>query len=151
MIPKTGARIMGLDDPARKMSKSKARPGQAIYLLDSPDDIRRKIMRARTDSRRSIRFDEDRPALRNLLTIYRLFSGLDRTEIENRFEGKGYADLKKELADLIIESLRPLQARYRDVTADPLVVESLLARGASAARPMAEKKIEAVKRIVGLG
>jgi tryptophanyl-tRNA synthetase len=99
VIPETGARIMGLEDPTKKMSKSEVGPGHIIYLLDSPDDIRAKIMRATTDSLREIRFDESRPGICNLLVIYELFTKLGRKEIEARFEGKGYVDLKRELAE----------------------------------------------------
>ena len=90
VIPETGARIMGLDYPTEKMSKSEERPGHTIYLLDSPDDIRAKIMGATTDSLRDLCFDESRPEIYNLLVIYELFTNLSRERIEARFEGKGY-------------------------------------------------------------
>jgi len=150
-IPEFGARIMGLDDPTTKMSKSETSSGHAIYLLDPPDAIRTKVMRATTDSLREIRFDENRPGIYNLLTIYELFTGLGRPEIEARFEGKGYADLKQELAEVIIESLSTLQSRYRELTADPAYIDSLLAEGASRVRPIAEKTLAIVKDKVGLG
>jgi tryptophanyl-tRNA synthetase len=151
IIPKVGARIMGLDDPTKKMSKSETQPGHAIYLLDLPDEIRGKIMRATTDSLREIRFDEKRPGIYNLLVIYELFTRLSRTDIEVRFEGKGYAQLKKELAEVIVEGLRPLQTRYRELTANPIYIDSLLAEGAQRVRPMAEKTLATVKERVGLG
>ncbi len=151
LIPETGSRIMGLDDPTNKMSKSETTSGHAINLLDSPDDIRAKIMRATTDSLREVRFDENRPGIYNLLVIYELFTGLSRPDIEARFEGKGYADFKQELAEVIIDSLRPLQSRYREFTADPTYIDSLLAEGASRARPLAEKTLTIVKKKVGLG
>jgi tryptophanyl-tRNA synthetase len=150
-IPKVGARIMGLDDPTKKMSKSESRPGHAIYLLDSPDDIRSKIMGATTDSIREIRFDESRPGLHNLLVIYELFTGVDRRDIEARFQRKGYGDFKRELAEVIIEGLRPLQSRYRELSADGVRVDSLLDDGASRARPVAEKTLAIVKNRMGLG
>ena len=142
---------MGLDDPTKKMSKSEARPGHAIYLLDSPDEIRSKIMGATTDSLREIRFDESRPAIYNLLVIYELFTGLSRPHIEGRFEGKGYSDLKRELAEVIIQGLRPLQSRYRELTANPAHIDSLLTEGASRVRPIAEKALTIVKSRIGLG
>ncbi|MBI4302750.1 MAG: tryptophan--tRNA ligase [Chloroflexi bacterium] len=151
VIPKSGARIMGLDDPTKKMSKSEANPGHAINLLDSPDDIRSKIMRATTDSLREIRFDEARPGVTNLLTIYETFTKTDRAEIETHFQGKGYADLKRELAEVVIEGLRPLQTRYRELTADPKHIDSLLAEGAARIRPTAAKTLALVKEKVGLG
>ncbi len=150
VIPEVGARIMGLEDPTQKMSKSES-PGQTIYLLDSPDDIRAKFMRATTDSLREVRFDEARPGICNLLVIYELFTRLGRAEIEARFEGKGYADLKQELADVVIAGLSPLQARYRELTADPSHIDSLLAGGADRIRPIAEKTLALVKERVGLG
>ncbi len=151
LIPETGSRIMGLDDPTNKMSKSETTSGHAINLLDSPDDIRAKIMRATTDSLREVRFDENRPGIYNLLVIYELFTGLSRPDIEARFEGKGYADFKQALAEVIIDSLRPLQSRYREFTADPTYIDSLLADGAYRARPFAEKTLTIVKSKVGLG
>jgi tryptophanyl-tRNA synthetase len=151
VIPKTGARIMGLEDPTKKMSKSEAGSGHTIYLLDSPDDIRTKIMKATTDSLRELRFDESRPGIYNLLVIYELFTKLDRAEIEARFEGKGYADFKRELADVVIEKLTPLQTRYRELTADSTYIDSLLREGAERVRPIAEKTLATVKEKVGLG
>jgi tryptophanyl-tRNA synthetase len=151
LIPETGARIMGLDDATKKMSKSETNSGHAINLLDSPDVIRTKVMRATTDSMRGVQFDENRPGLYNLLVIYEIFSGLSRQDIEARFEDKGYADLKRELGESIVEGLRPLQARYRELTADPTRIDSLLAEGASKARPMAEIILASVKDRMGLG
>jgi tryptophanyl-tRNA synthetase len=151
LIPDIGARIMGLDDPTKKMSKSETASGHAINLLDPPDAIRGKIMRATTDSLREIRFDESRPGIFNLLTIYQLFSGGEKKEIEAQFEGKGYNDFKKALADVVIEGLRPLQERYKELTADPTHIDSILADGAARARPTAEKVLAEVKKRVGLG
>jgi len=151
VIPKVGARIMGLDDPTKKMSKSETASGHAINLLDSPDAIRSKIKRATTDPLREIRFDESRPGVNNLLVIYELFTGLCRSEIEAHFEGKGYANLKRELAEAVIEGLRPLQKRYRELMADPTYINSLLEEGAAKMRPLAGKTLGIVKDRVGLG
>ncbi len=151
VIPKTGARIMGLDDPTKKMSKSEEQKGHAIYLLDTPDDIRSKVMRAVTDSLRDICFDEGRPGIYNLLVLYELFTGMNRPEIEARFEGKGYGDFKRELTDVIIEGLSPLQSNYRDLTADETYIDSLLAEGTRKIRPVAEKILTTVKNKVGIG
>ena len=151
VIPQTGARIMGLDDPTQKMSKSEEQPGRTIYLLDSPDDIQAKIMKATTDSLREIRFDENRPGICNLLVIYELFTRQGREEIEARFEGKGYVDLKQELAEVIVERLSPVQSRYRELTADPTYIDSLLTEGALRIKPVAEKTLALVKDRVGLG
>ncbi len=146
-----GGRIMGLIDPTKKMSKSDAAGDNAIFLLDSPDAIRSKVMRAATDSLREIRFDENRPGIYNLLTIHELLSGMSQAEIEARFEGKGYAAFKQELADLIIENLAPLQARYREIIAEPAYLDELLYDGASRVRPLAERTLAVVKDKVGLG
>jgi len=151
VIAKAGARIMGLDDPTQKMSKSEEQPGRAINLLDSPDEIRSKIMRATTDSLREIRFDENRPGINNLLVIYEQFTGRGREEIESRFEGKGYVDLKRELAEVVVEDLNPVQSRYRELTADPQHVDTLLAEGANKVRPAAEKTLALVRDKVGIG
>ena len=151
VIPAVGARIMGLDDPTKKMSKSEEASGHAINLLDSPDVIRVKILRATTDSQRHILFDENRPGIYNLLVIYELFTGESRKEIEARFAGKGYAALKKELGEVVVEGLRPLQTRYRELTADPTYIDSILAEGANRVRPLAEKTLALVKERVGLG
>lgn len=151
VVPAIGARIMGLDDPAKKMSKSETGPGHSIHLLDSPDRIRSKIMRAVTDSGREIRFDESRPGIYNLLVIYQLLTESRRSEIEAHFEGKGYADLKRELAEVIIEKIRPLQSRHRKLMADPEQIDRLLAQGASRIRPIAEETLAVVKDRIGLG
>jgi tryptophanyl-tRNA synthetase len=151
VIPKVGARIMGLDDPTNKMSKSEEAQGHAVHLLDPPDVIRSKVMKATTDSLREIRFDEDRPGVYNLLVIYELFTGMSRADIEARFDGKGYADLKRELGEAVVEGLRPLQSRYQELTADPTYIDSLLTEGASKLRPIAEKTLAAVREKVGLG
>jgi len=151
IIPDTGARIMGLDDPTKKMSKSENQGGHAINLLDPPDSIRSKVMKATTDSLREIRFDVSRPGITNLLTIYELFTGDERADIENRFAGKGYSDLKRELGEVIIEGLRPIQSRYAQLTHDKTHIDSLLEKGAQKIRPVAEKILSSVKEKVGLG
>jgi len=151
LIASVGARIMGLDDPTKKMSKSEDAPNHAVNLLDTPDAIRAKIMRATTDSLKDIRFDESRPGINNLLTVYQLFTGGGKKEIESQFEGKGYSDFKKALAEVVIEGLRPLQERYRELTAEPGHIDSILREGAAKARPLAEKMLAEVKKRVGLG
>ncbi len=150
-VPGAGARIMGLDDPTKKMSKSDTHPGHAIYLLDPPDDIRAKIMRATTDSLREITFDEKRPGIYNLLVVYELFTSLSRAEIEARYQGKGYAEFKEDLAMIVIDSLRPLQSRCRELAADPGYIDSLLTEGEARVRAIAERTLSVVKGKVGLG
>ena len=147
----TSGRIMGLGDPTKKMSKSDAAGENSIFLLDSPDAIRSKVMRATTDSLREIRFDENRPGIHNLLTIYELFSRMSKAEIEARFEGKGYAEFKQELAEVIIENLQPLQSRYRELMTDPSCIDRLLMDGCAKVQPIAEKTLSIVKEKMGLG
>ena len=108
-------------------------------------------MRATTDSLREIRFDENRPGIYNLLGIYQAFTGLSEAELETKFEGKGYSDFKKDLAEMVVEGLAPLQARYRELTADPGYIDGILEAGAAKARPMAEKKLAEVQKRIGLG
>jgi len=151
LIADVGARIMGLDDPTKKMSKSEEGPNHAIALLDPPEVIRAKIARATTDSLKEIRFDESRPGIYNLLTIYQTFTGEKKQAIEAKFEGKGYSDFKKALAEVVIEGLHPLQERYRKLTADPATINNILAEGAAKARPMAQKTLAKVQKAVGLG
>lgn len=151
VIPGVGARIMGLDDPTRKMSKSEEGQGHTIDLLDLPDVILKKIKRATTDSLRDISFDEKRPGINNLLVIYEAFSGMKRSEIEAHFTGKGYSELKNELAEVVIEGLKPVQERYRELTADPSHIDSLLKTGAEKVRPTAQRILKKVKNKMGLG
>lgn len=151
VIPKIGARIMGLDDPEKKMSKSEDKKNHALYLLDSPDDIRQKCARATTDSLKDIRFDESRPAIYNLLTIYQLMSGESREVIESRFAGKGYGDFKKALAEVIIEKIKPVQEAYLRFAQDPAELDRLLKQGADRARMIADAVLTRVKQRVGLG
>ncbi len=150
-IPTIGARIMGLENPEKKMSKSEGGEGNTINLLDPPDMIRKKIKRATTDSFRDILFDESRPGIYNLLVLYELFTGDKREAIEARFEGKGYGDFKTELAEVVVEGLRPVQARYEELTEDPTYIDTLLAQGADRIRPVAEKVLAKAKQRMGIG
>jgi len=146
-IRKEGARIMSLQDPAKKMSKSD--PTGCVFLLDSPDTIRQRIMKAVTDSGREVRFDEQRPGLFNLLGIYQLFTGQDRAAIEDHFAGQGYGALKKETADIVVEGLRPLQEKFAQL--DDSYIEDVLREGADRVRPIAEKTATAAREAMGLG
>ena len=149
LIAEVGARVMSLIEPTRKMSKSE--PEGAIDLLDPPDVIRRKIMRATTDSERDIRFDESRPGVYNLLEMYQLLSGESRDAIEAQFAGKGYGDLKASLADLVVERLRPLQERYAEYQRDPAQIDALLRESKERIEPTAQATLKRVKDAVGLG
>lgn len=150
LIQAEGARIMGLDDPTKKMSKSDDAPNRTIFLVDPPDVIRRKISRATTDSLREIRFDPSRAGLFNLLTIYQLLSGETPPTIEARYEGKGYGDLKRDLGDLVVEKVAPFQERYREIIADQTGLDATMARGAERARAIADPVLARVKKAAGL-
>ncbi len=152
-IPPVGARIMGLDDPLAKMSKSTAdeKPGHAIRLLDPPDVLRKTIMSAVTDSGREIRFDPLKPGITNLLTIYQVCTDQSGEEIEAHFDEMGYADLKREVADAVVEYLAPIQERYQELGDSPEEIEAILRQGAEKAKPYAQKTLATVKERVGLG
>jgi tryptophanyl-tRNA synthetase len=153
VIPQNGARIRALDDPTAKMSKSKAMEvrGHAVRLADEPDEIRHVIKRAVTDTGREIIFSdaEEKAGVNNLLEIYELLTGQSRSEIEAHFAGQGYGDLKKEVAEVVVEALRPVRERYRALMADPAELDRILGLGAERAQAVAEPKIEEVKRRVG--
>ena len=150
IIRPVGARVMGLDDPTRKMAKSESGQYHSIGLLDEPDRIRKKLARAVTDSHKEIVFDPRRPGVFNLLTIYRSLSGQSQEEIEKHFEGKGYGDMKRELADVVIATLEPVQARFRELTEDPAYIDELLAEHAARVRVIASATMDKVRRVMGL-
>jgi tryptophanyl-tRNA synthetase len=147
-IPKVGARIMSLSDPTKKMAKSDENPNSSIALLDDADTVRRKFKRAVTDSGTEIRFDETRPAVTNLLTIYRILTRQSPEEIENHFSGRGYAQLKGELAELVVEFLRPYQERVRGISDEEL--DRILELGRERASRAARVTMEEVKARLGL-
>jgi tryptophanyl-tRNA synthetase len=147
-IPKVGAKIMALDDPLKKMSKSDENINGSIMLMDDADTIRRKFKRAVTDSGTDVRFDETRPAVTNLLTIYQLLTNQTREEIEAHFAGKGYAQLKSDLADATIAFLQPYQERMRGLSDEEL--SRTLRDGADKARVIAAETIRQVKERMGI-
>jgi len=150
-IPERGARIMALDDPSEKMSKSAPRPASKILVVDPPDTIRKKVRSAVTDSGRDIRAAPDKPALTNLLTIFSLVSGESIAGLEERFSGGGYGDFKKALAEAVIANLRPTQERYFELMANPAELLRLLVIGADKARVVADATMAEVRTKVGLG
>ncbi|GAA8196548.1 tryptophan--tRNA ligase [Helicobacter pylori] len=148
LIAKVGARVMGLDDPKVKMSKSHKGANHAIFLLDEPDIIVKKIKKAATDSMGVIAFDEKREGIFNLLNIYMLLSDESPEKIEERFRNKGYGDFKKELAEVVIQSLKPIQERYKEISDDE--VKAVLNCGAEKARPLARATYQKAKELMGL-
>ncbi len=151
LIRSVGARIMSLDDPTTKMSKSNPNPRSRIELSDPPKTIRKKLARATTDSLTEIRFDPDRPGIFNLLGIFQTLSGWNRETIERHFEGKLYGHLKKELADLVIETLAPVQKRHQALMDDMTYLEAVLKQGAERARAIAGATLSRVHEAMGIG
>ncbi|HEX6046103.1 MAG TPA: tryptophan--tRNA ligase [Pyrinomonadaceae bacterium] len=147
-IPKAGARIMSLSDPTKKMSKSDEDPHGRILMMDDADSVRRKFKRAVTDSGTEIRFDPSRPAIYNLLEIYHLMTGKSQQEVEEHFAGKGYAQLKGDLADATIEFLRPIQERVHEITDEHL--DEILERGRAKASKIAGATLDQVYERVGI-
>ncbi len=148
----TGSRIMGLDDPSVKMSKSLAemRANHAICLADPPDVIRRVIFEAVTDSVAETTFESASAGVRNLMTIFEALSGNTRAAIESHFAGKGYRYLKEEVAELVITVLEPIRNRYQELVRDPAYIENILLSGARRVSPIADATLEDVKSRVGI-
>jgi tryptophanyl-tRNA synthetase len=147
-IPKVGAKIQSLSEPTKKMSKSDENSAGSIFLLDDADTVRRKFKRAVTDSGTEIRFDEQRPAITNLLTIYQILTGKQPAEVEANFEGKGYAQLKSDLAEATIEFLRPFQERVHAIGDEEL--HRILSEGADKARDIAVETLRQVRERMGI-
>ncbi len=147
-IPKVGALILALDDPSKKMSKSDENINGSITMLDDADTVRRKFKRAVTDSGTEIRFDETRPAITNMLTIFQLLTGQTEAEVESHFAGKGYAQLKGDVADAVVEFLRPFQERVRGIDAEEL--HRVLTEGSERARAIAGATMHEAKTRMGL-
>ena len=149
-LPAVGARIMGLDDPTAKMSKSAAGTGHAVALLDPPDRIRKTIMRATTDSNPAVDFATLGPGVENLLNIFQAFSDWIDEQVRSHFSGMRYGDLKKQVADMVISHLEPFQKRYREITSEPGYVARVLREGAERVAPIANSTVDLVKRRMGL-
>ncbi|CAN5833128.1 tryptophan--tRNA ligase [soil metagenome] len=149
-IKMDGARIMALDDPTKKMSKSDRSAASYIALTDSPDEITRKIKRAVTDSGSEVRAGRDKPALTNLLSIYSLFSGVSVAELEDRYDGKGYGAFKSDLAEVVVEALRPIQFRLGRLESDSANAIDVLRDGAERAGAFARQKMVLVDERMGL-
>jgi tryptophanyl-tRNA synthetase len=147
-IPKVGARIMSLSDPSKKMSKSDDDPNGCVLLMDNADAIQKKFKRAVTDSGTEIRFDESRPAINNLLEIYHLMTGRSPQEVEDHFAGKGYAQLKGDLAEATVEFLRPFQQRVREISDEQL--DQILDQGREKARQIASVTLDQVFQKTGI-
>ncbi len=150
MILETGARVMALDDPTKKMSKSSPTPAGYVALFDEPDVIRRKIRRAKTDSGTGIIASPDKPAITNLLSIYAAMTGRSVPEIEAEYEGRGYGDFKKDLGEVVVEGLSPIRERALELLDDPRELDDLLGAGAERAREVADSTLHDAWAKLGL-
>ncbi|WP_273122564.1 tryptophan--tRNA ligase [Bacillus weihaiensis] len=150
-IPKVGARVMSLVDPTKKMSKSDPNPKGFITLLDEPKVIEKKIKSAVTDSEGIVKFDkEHKPGISNLLSIYSIFSGETIEQLEAKYEGKGYGEFKQDVANIVVDTLAPIQERYHELMeSDEL--DLILDRGAEKANAVARKMVKKMENAMGLG
>jgi tryptophanyl-tRNA synthetase len=152
LIRASGARIMGLDAPDTKMSKSigEKKKGHAIGLLDDADTIRKTVMSAVTDSGNEFRFEHASPGTKNLLVLFEVLSRQDRQSMENYFSGKGYGHLKRELSELIIATLEPVQRKYNEIMREPAHIEEILHKGAVQAAEIADRTLSDVRKLTGI-
>ena len=150
-ITKEGAKIMSLQDPLHKMSKSDTNVNAYILMTDTPDVILRKFKRAVTDSEGIVRADPaEKPGVTNLMSIYSVFTGKDFEEIQREFEGRGYGEFKEAVAETVISALAPIQGEYNRILADKAYVDGILAQGAAAASRLADRMVAKVYKKVGL-
>ena len=148
---KEGAKIMALDEPTKKMSKSAENELSRISLLDDEAKIKKAIMRATTDSDGTIKFDqENKPGISNLMNIYTAFSDLSIEDIEKKYEGKGYGDFKKDLVEILVNGLAPMKQRFEEIRYSDELIE-ILKDGAKRANAIAEKVVERTKKNMGVG
>jgi len=149
-LPAVGARIMGLDDPTVKMSKSASGSFHAIALLDPPERIHKVIGRATTDTNPAVDFENLSPGVANLLGIFQALSGWNEEQMRGQFGGMNYAGLKKRVSEIVIANLEPIQARYRALVAEQGYLRKVLQQGAQRVAPIANTTLELVKRKTGL-
>lgn len=150
-IRKTSARIMGLQDPTSKMSKSSENINDVVFLDDDPDTIMKKFKKAVTDSENVVRFDPiEKPGISNLMQIYGSITGKTEKEIEEEFQGRGYGDFKMAVANAVIEKLKPIQAKYNELLENPKYLEEIYINGAKKASKLASKTLQEVKEKIGI-
>jgi tryptophanyl-tRNA synthetase len=150
-IPEVGARIMDLQEPERKMSTTGGTAQGTVLVLDEPDAIRKKFGSAVTDSGREIVRNDDKPGITNLIDILAAVRGTDATAVEHEFEGAGYGDFKRAVAEGVVELLQPVRQRYAELRPDEAALEALLAEGAEKARELAAPTLADVRRRMGYG
>lgn len=149
-IPKVGARIMSLQEPTRKMSKSDENIKATLFLTDSDDEIKNKIKRAVTDSENSVKFDEKRQGISNLITLYHISTGMSIADIEKEFEGQGYGTFKSAVGDAVAEYIRPIREKYESIRNDKKYLAEVLNKGAEQANRTAFKTLRKVYKKMGL-
>lgn len=149
LIPKTGARIMSLQDPTKKMSKSDENTASFITMLDTPADILKKFKRAVTDSEACVRFAEGKDGINNLMGIYSCVTGKSFADIEREFDGRGYGDFKTAVGEAVVAELEPIQARYNALIADKAYLEKCYTEAAPRAEAIARRTLQKVMKKVG--
>lgn len=150
-IPKSGARIMGLQDPTSKMSKSSQIPNDTILLVDTPEEIIKKVKKAVTDSEGIVKYDvKNKPGISNLMEIYGIITSKSMEEIEKEFEGKGYGDFKNTVANSIVEELKPFHEKYNSLINNKEYLEEICKKGAQKAKERAGKTLKDVYEKIGL-
>lgn len=148
-IPKEGAKIMSLQDSTKKMSKSDENPNGAIFIMDPPEVIRRKIGRAVTDSLGIVKFGEEQPGVSNLMTILSCITGMSLEQIEAKYSGKGYAQFKLDVAEAIISELEPIQNRVKNLLENKSELEDIYTKGAEKANYVANKTLRKMQKKIG--
>lgn len=148
-IGKVGAKIMSLQEPGKKMSKSDENPNGSIYLMDDPDTIMRKCKRAVTDSEGCVAYREEQPGVKNLIDIYSACTGKTSAEVEREFEGKGYGDFKMAVGEAVVSILKPLQDRVKELESDKSYIDAVIKENAEKANYYAAKTLRKVQRKVG--
>ncbi len=148
-IPKSGAKIMSLQDPTKKMSKSDENENASIYILDDPDAIMRKFKRAVTDSVGVVRYSDEQPGIKNLIDIYCACTGDTPADVEKAFDGKGYGDFKAAVGEVVVDRLRPLQTRFNELSKDKAYVDSIIKANAEKAGYYANKTLRKVQKKIG--
>ncbi len=146
---KAGAKVMSLQDPTKKMSKSDENPNGAIYMMDDPDTIMRKCRRAVTDSDNTIRYSEDKPGISNLIDIYCACTDKTVSEVEHEFDGKGYGEFKTAVGEAVVSVLKPIQDRFHALSKDKAYVDNVIKTNAEKATYYSQKTLTKVQRKVG--
>lgn len=148
-IPEAGAKIMDLQEPTKKMSKSSDNPNSFILIMDPPDVIRKKISRAITDTIGIVKYTDEQPGIKNLITIVSSITGMSPEEIEKKYEGKGYAEFKADTADTIVNELEPIQKRVKELLEDKTYLESVYKKGAEKAYYVSSKVLRKMQKKIG--